>query len=170
MLVLSGAIAVGLVYWEITANLPPLDKIAQYHPPVATQVLADDGTVIGEFYFEKRYLVPIDRIPAVVRHAFIAAEDDGFYRHGGVDPFSILRALINNVAAGGKVQGGSTITQQVIKSLLLTPKKSYERKLKEMVLAMRLERQFTKDEIPGVRGSKRRARSGAESPMTSLSS
>lgn len=147
MLVLSGAIAVGLVYWEITANLPPLDKIAQYHPPVATQVLADDGTVIGEFYFEKRYLVPIDRIPAVVRHAFIAAEDDGFYRHGGVDPFSILRALINNVAAGGKVQGGSTITQQVIKSLLLTPKKSYERKLKEMVLAMRLERQFTKDEI-----------------------
>ncbi len=147
MLALSGAIAVGLVYWEITTNLPPVDKIAQYHPPVATQVLADDGTVIGEFYFEKRYLVPIDRIPALVRNAFIAAEDDGFYRHGGVDPLSILRALINNVAAGGKVQGGSTITQQVVKSLLLTPKKSYERKLKEMVLAMRLERQFTKDEI-----------------------
>jgi penicillin-binding protein 1A len=147
MLALSAAAAVGLVYWEITANLPPIDKIAQYHPPVATQVLADDGTVIGEFYFEKRYLVPIDGIPAIVRNAFIAAEDDGFYRHGGVDPFSVLRAFINNVAAGGKVQGGSTITQQVVKSLLLTPKKSYERKLKEMVLAMRLERQFSKDEI-----------------------
>jgi penicillin-binding protein 1A len=147
VLALSGAAAVGLVYWEIAANLPPLDKIAQYHPPVATQVLADDGTVIGEFYFEKRYLVPIDRIPVLVRNAFIAAEDDGFYRHGGVDPLSILRALINNVAAGGKVQGGSTITQQVVKSLLLTPQKSYERKLKEMLLAMRLEHQFTKDEI-----------------------
>ena len=145
--VLAGAATVGLVYWEITTNLPPIDKIAQYRPPVATQVLADDGTVIGEFYFEKRYLVPIERIPVVVRNAFIAAEDDGFYRHGGVDPFSILRAFINNVAAGGKVQGGSTITQQVVKSLLLTPKKSYERKLKEMILAMRLERQFTKDEI-----------------------
>ena len=147
MLVLASAGAVGLVYWEITANLPPVDKIAQYHPPAATQVLADDGTVIGEFYLEKRYLVPIERIPVLVRNAFIAAEDDGFYRHGGVDPFSILRAFINNVAAGGKVQGGSTITQQVVKSLLLTPKKSYERKLKEMVLAMRLESQFTKDEI-----------------------
>ncbi len=147
VLVLSAAATVGLVYWEITTNLPPVDKIAQYRPPVATQVLADDGTVIGEFYFEKRYLVPIDRIPTIVRNAFIAAEDDGFYRHGGVDPFSVLRAFVNNVAAGGKVQGGSTITQQVVKSLLLTPKKSYERKLKEMVLAMRLERQFTKDEI-----------------------
>jgi penicillin-binding protein 1A len=147
LFVLAAAATVGLVYWEITTNLPPVDKIAQYRPPVATQVLADDGTVIGEFYFEKRYLVPIDRIPAMVRNAFLAAEDDAFYRHGGVDPFSILRALINNVAAGGKVQGGSTITQQVVKSLLLTPKKSYERKLKEMVLALRLERQFTKDEI-----------------------
>jgi len=147
LLALSGAAVVGLVYWEISSNLPPVDKMAQYHPPVATQVLADDGTVIGEFYFEKRYLVPIDRIPTLVRNAFIAAEDDGFYRHGGVDPLSILRALINNVAAGGKVQGGSTITQQVVKSLFLTPKKSYERKLKEMVLAMRLERQFSKDEI-----------------------
>jgi penicillin-binding protein 1A len=145
--VLAGVATVGLVYWEITTNLPPVDKLTQYRPPVATQVLADDGTVIGEFYFEKRYLVPIERIPPVVRNAFIAAEDDGFYRHGGVDPLSILRAFINNVAAGGRVQGGSTITQQVVKSLLLTPKKSYERKLKEMVLAMRLERQFTKDEI-----------------------
>ena len=91
--------------------------------------------------------MPIDRIPVFVRNAFIAAEDDGFYRHGGVDPISILRALINNVVAGGKVQGGSTITQQVVKSLLLTPQKSYERKLKEMILAMRLERQLSKDEI-----------------------
>jgi penicillin-binding protein 1A len=147
MLFLSGAAAVALVYWEITASLPPVDKLVQYRPPVATQLLADDGTVIGEFYFEKRYLVPIERIPLVVRNAFIAAEDDGFYRHGGVDPVSMVRALINNAVAGGKVQGGSTITQQVVKSLLLTPKKSYERKLKEMILALRLERQLSKDQI-----------------------
>ena len=144
---LASAAAVGLVYWEITSSLPPVDKLGQYRPPVATQVLADDGTVIGEFYLEKRYLVPIERIPAVVRNAFIAAEDDGFYRHSGVDPISIVRAFINNVIAGGKVQGGSTITQQVVKSLLLTPQKSYERKLKEMMLALRLERQLSKDEI-----------------------
>ena len=147
IILLSAGIAIGLVYWEITTDLPPVDKLAQYRPPVATQVLADDGTVVGEFYFEKRYLVPIDRIPVLVRNAFLAAEDDGFYRHHGVDPIGILRALINNAAAGGKVQGGSTITQQVVKSLLLTPKKSYERKLKEMILAMRLERQLSKDEI-----------------------
>jgi len=147
MLLLAGAAATALVYWEITSNLPPVDKLAQYRPPVATQVLADDGTVIGEFYFEKRYLVPIEKIPLLVRNAFLAAEDDGFYRHSGVDPISIVRAFINNAVAGGKVQGGSTITQQVVKSLLLSPKKSYERKLKEMMLALRLERQLSKDEI-----------------------
>src|SRR5262249_35199829 len=86
----SVAAGLGLVYWAITPSLPPVDKLAQYRPPVATQVLADDGTVIGEFYFEKRYLVPIEQIPAVVRNAFIAAEDDGFYHHSGVDPLSIL--------------------------------------------------------------------------------
>jgi penicillin-binding protein 1A len=147
IVLVAAGITVGLVYWEITTNMPPVDQLAQYRPPVATQVLADDGTVVGEFYFEKRYLVTIERIPALVRNAFIAAEDDGFYRHGGVDPISILRASINNLVAGGKVQGGSTITQQVVKSLLLTPKKSYERKLKEMILALRLERQLSKDEI-----------------------
>ncbi len=135
------------MYWELTTNLPPIDKLAQYRPPVATEIFADDGTVIGEFYLEKRYLLPIERIPPRVRNAFIAAEDDTFYEHGGVDPISIVRAFVNNVAAGGKVQGGSTITQQVVKSLLLSPKKSYERKLKEVILAMRLERQFSKDEI-----------------------
>ncbi len=147
MLLLAGVAAFTLAYWEITTGLPPVDKLVQYRPPVATQLLADDGTVIGEFYFEKRYLVPIERIPAVVRNAFIAAEDDGFYRHSGVDPISIVRAMINNTVAGGKVQGGSTITQQVVKSLLLSPKKSYERKVKEMILAKRLEHQLPKDQI-----------------------
>ena len=147
MLLLFGGAAVGLVWWELTANLPAVETLAQYRPPVVTQVLADDGTVVGEFYFEKRYVVPIQRIPALVRNAFIAAEDDTFYEHRGINPLSIVRAVINDVVAGGKIQGGSTITQQVVKSLLLTPHKSYERKLKEMVLAVRLERQLSKDDI-----------------------
>ncbi|MBP1687584.1 MAG: penicillin-binding protein [Deltaproteobacteria bacterium] len=147
MALLAASAAAGLIYWELSANLPSTEKLTKYRPPVVTQVLADDGTVVGEFYFEKRYLVPIERIPPVVRKAFLAAEDDAFYRHGGINPVSIVRAAINDLVAGGKVQGGSTITQQVVKSLLLTPRKSYERKLKEILLAMRLERQLSKDEI-----------------------
>jgi len=140
-------VAGGLIYWEVTSTLPPVDRIIQYRPPVATEVFADDGTLIGELYVERRYLTPIDKIPAVVRNAFIAAEDDAFYRHKGVDLISIGRALINNVVSGAKLQGGSTITQQVVKSLLLSPQKSYSRKLREMVLAVRLENQLSKDDI-----------------------
>ena len=140
-------VAGGLIYWEVTSTLPAVDRIIEYRPPVATQVFADDGTLIGELYVERRYLTPIDKIPAVVRNAFIAAEDDAFYRHKGVDLISIGRAMINNVVSGAKMQGGSTITQQVVKSLLLTPQKSYTRKLREMVLAIRLERQLSKDDI-----------------------
>jgi len=145
--VATGAGIAMMVYRQINADLPPIDRAIDYSPPVTTQVFADDGTLIAEFYSEKRYLVPIDRIPRVVRDAFIAAEDDGFYRHKGIEPVSITRALINNVVAGGRIQGGSTITQQVVKQLLLTPEKSYERKLKEMILAMRLEKQLPKDQI-----------------------
>ena len=145
------ALAVGgIVYHELARSLPPLDAVVDYQPPVATQILAEDGTVIGEFFSEKRYQVPIDRIPSQVREAFLAAEDDAFYRHRGVDLSSIIRAFINNLLAGKKVQGGSTITQQVVKSLLLTPRKSYERKLKEIILSLRLEQQLSKDEILGL--------------------
>ena len=148
---LVGAAAVGwMVVREFNANLPSVEPIVQYHPPVTTQVFADDGTLIAEFFSEKRYLVPVDQIPPFVRHAFIAAEDDGFYRHKGVDAASIVRAFINNLVAGSKVQGGSTITQQVVKSLLLSPQKSYERKIKEIVLSVRLEEALSKDEILGL--------------------
>jgi penicillin-binding protein 1A len=147
ILILIGIVsAAGLVYWELTSTLPSVDRIVHYRPPTTTQVLADDGTLIGELYVERRYLTPIAEVPQLVRNAFIAAEDDGFYRHHGVDVASVGRALVNNVMSG-KLQGGSTITQQVVKSLLLTPQKSYTRKLREMVLAIRLERQLSKDEI-----------------------
>jgi penicillin-binding protein 1A len=144
--ILAGA-AVAYLYREISSDLPSIDAALQYQPPVTTQILADDGTVIGEFYSQKRYLVPLEHIPSHVRQAFIAAEDDAFYRHKGIDAAGIVRALVNNVIAGGKVQGGSTITQQVVKSVLLTPQKSYERKIKEMILSMRLEQELPKDQI-----------------------
>ncbi len=134
-----------LLYTEIDANLPTIDGVVDYKPPVATQILARDGTIIGEFFNEKRYLVPFDQIPVHVRQAFIAAEDQSFYSHRGVDPVGITRAFVNSLS--GKVQGGSTITQQVVKNLLLTPERSYERKIKEIILSLRLEQQLTKDEI-----------------------
>ena len=138
----------GIILWrEITADLPPVDDILHYRPPTATRIYADDGTQIGEFYFERRYLVPVERVPPVVRAAFIAAEDADFYRHKGVDLLSITRALLRNVQRGTVIQGGSTITQQVVKSLLLSPEKSYRRKLREILLALQLERHLTKDEI-----------------------
>src|SRR6185369_15178523 len=112
-----------------------------------TRIFADDGTLIGEFYVERRYLVPLDRIPAHVRLAFLAAEDADFYRHRGIDPVSIGRAALANVLHHQVVQGGSTITQQVVKQLLLTPERSYERKLKELFLALRIETKLSKDDI-----------------------
>ena len=110
-----------------------------------------DGTLVGGFYFEKRYLVPIDRIPVHVRNAFIAAEDDSFYRHKGIDPIGIVRAFINNVVAGGKVQGGSTITQQVARTLLMSAQersqRNLKRKLREAILAWQISRRYSKDQI-----------------------
>ena len=132
---------------EIRKDLPPVEQLAGYRPAVASQIYAAGGELVGEFFLEKRYLVPLDKIPLVVRQAFISAEDSNFYHHRGIDAASIARAFVNNVFAGTVVQGGSTITQQVVKSLLLSPERSYERKVKEVLLSLRLERQFTKDEI-----------------------
>ncbi len=147
----AGALAAGVfafVLWrEISAELPPVDQIVHYQPPVATRIYGDDGSLIGEFYVERRYLVPLDAIPQHVRLAFLAAEDADFYKHRGIDPASIVRAFLANVLHHQVVQGGSTITQQVVKQLLLTPERSYERKLKELVLALRLETKLSKDDI-----------------------
>src|SRR5918996_1325652 len=94
----AGGILLILLLWrELQKELPPVEQLANYQPSVATQVLAADGTMIGEFYFERRYLVPLEKIPPVVRQAFIAAEDSAFYRHRGVDFQGILRAFLYNV-------------------------------------------------------------------------
>ena len=97
-LALAGVVAVGavgyVVYREVGEDLPPVDQLLNYRPPTTTQVFAEDGTMLGEFYVERRYLVPLDQVPNHVRLAFLAAEDADFYRHPGIDPFGIAtRAL-----------------------------------------------------------------------------
>jgi len=145
--VLAGGIGAFVVYRELTRDLPPVDQLMSYTPPSSTRIFSDDGTLIGEFFTERRYLVPLDKIPQRVRDAFLAAEDADFYRHPGVDLVSIGRAFAANLSNSGVVQGGSTITQQVVEALLLTPERTYERKAKEFVLALRLETMLSKDDI-----------------------
>jgi len=142
-----GMIAVTLFYFYINEDLPKISKLSDYHPPVVTTVYSDDNRKIGEFYKERRIVIPISRIPQTLKEAFIAAEDSRFYSHPGIDIIGIFRALLKNIEAGGVVQGGSTITQQVTKSFLLTPERSYTRKIKEAILAYRISKTFSKDEI-----------------------
>lgn len=150
-LVALGAIAAAgggyMLYQWVADDLPSFSKIADYRPPLVTTVLARDGSLIGQFYRERRFLVTLDQLPKFVPLAFLAVEDDQFYNHPGVDIKAIARAAIANFQHGSTRQGGSTITQQVVKRLMLTPEKSYERKLKEAILAYRLEKQLSKDDI-----------------------
>jgi penicillin-binding protein 1A len=140
-------VAAALAFWFYSRELPGFRNITDYKPPLVTTVLARDGRVLGYFYKEKRFLVCLQDMPAHLPKAFLAAEDSGFYKHDGIDPWAIFRASLMNLKAGGIKQGGSTITQQVVKRLLLSPEKSFERKIKEAVLAYRLENYLTKDEI-----------------------
>jgi penicillin-binding protein 1A len=138
----------GVAVWrELTMDLPRVTELLDYRPPTATSVVAADGTPIGEFYVERRYLIPIADVPVQVRQAFLAAEDAEFYRHPGIDLAGIVRASIANIRHGEIVQGASTITQQVVKQLLLSSERSFERKGKEMILALELDSKLTKDEI-----------------------
>jgi penicillin-binding protein 1A len=138
----------GVAIWrELTMDLPAVTELLDYRPPTASRVFASDGTPIGEYYVERRYLIPIADVPEHVRLAFLAAEDAEFYRHPGIDVVGIARAVIANVRHGEIVQGASTITQQVVKQLLLSSERSFERKGKELILAVELESKLTKDEI-----------------------
>jgi penicillin-binding protein 1A len=127
--------------------MPKVEELSDYNPALTTTVYAQDQRVLGYLAQEKRFLRSLDQMAEVVPVCFLAAEDHSFYQHEGIDVLGILRAAVKNLQAGHIVQGGSTITQQVIKALLLTPKRSYERKLKEAILAYRLEKNLDKDEI-----------------------
>ncbi|NOY13511.1 MAG: PBP1A family penicillin-binding protein [Deltaproteobacteria bacterium] len=143
---LGAALLVG-AYFYVSATLPKVETLADYHPPLITRIYADDGTIIAEYSRERRILVPFEKIPKALVQAFVAAEDASFFKHQGIDFTSILRAALKNLKAGGITQGGSTITQQVAKKLLLTSERTFSRKFKEAILAWRMEKALTKEEI-----------------------
>ena len=154
--ILVGLVLLGLLvavvvpvsaYLYVSKSLPRVDTLADYRPPIITKVYSDDGAVIAELFEERRIVVPVSRMPKQLIQSFVAAEDANFFKHKGIDIASIIRAAIKNIEAGGIVQGGSTITQQVAKSLLLTPERKFKRKFKEAILAYRMENRLSKEEI-----------------------
>lgn len=146
-LTVLGAVGLFGFYMQINRSLPSTQALKEYQPALVSTIYAADGTVIGEFSEERRFLVALEQMPPHLIRAFLAAEDERFYEHGGVDLPGIFRALLKNLQAGEIVQGGSTITQQVVKSLLLTPERSWIRKIKEAILAYRIDQTLTKDEV-----------------------
>lgn len=145
--ILIGIAGFAGVYFYFANDLPKISSLSDYRPPIITTVYSDDNRKIAEFYEQQRILIPLAHMPKYLIQAFVAAEDARFYEHQGIDLHSIFRAFLKNLKAGGIVQGGSTITQQVTKSFLLTPERSYQRKIKEAILAYRIDRKFTKDQI-----------------------
>lgn len=140
--------AVGAFYFAtLASSLPDLIGIADYKPLVVTEVFDRNGKKFGEFFREKRILIPADEIPEIVVQAFVAAEDDSFFEHGGINYLAVMRAVWANLKTGKKSQGGSTITQQVARSLLLSSEKTYTRKIKEVMLARKMEKVLSKKDI-----------------------
>ncbi|OHB27248.1 MAG: penicillin-binding protein [Phenylobacterium sp. RIFCSPHIGHO2_01_FULL_69_31] len=148
--VAAAAVAVGVYAAWLFHDMPDAGDLVDYHPATATRAYAWDGTLIGEFSRERRIFVPYDAIPAQTAQAFLAAEDHGFFQHGGVDVGGFGRAMVKNVinlAQGRRLEGGSTITQQVAKNILLTSDQTIGRKLKEAILASQLEQTLSKERI-----------------------
>ncbi|MCC6138263.1 MAG: PBP1A family penicillin-binding protein [Bdellovibrionaceae bacterium] len=149
MAALVGLGGIGYVFFEYQ-NLPKLITVADYKPLLSSDIFSRDGEKIGELYSKKegvRYLTPLEQIPETLINAFLAAEDATFYEHGGVNYTAILRAIWVNVISGQKRQGASTITLQTARSLFLSPEKTYVRKLREVLLAYKMEKNLTKKEI-----------------------
>jgi penicillin-binding protein 1A len=145
-----GAVGVTWGVWHYSKDLPDFSQLQDYEPPVMTRVHAADGSLVAEYARERRLYLPIQAIPKNVTDAFIAAEDKNFWEHGGIDPFGILRAIVNNIeqyGTGRRPQGASTITQQVAKNFLVGNETSIDRKIKEALLALRIERAYSKEKI-----------------------
>src|SRR5476649_76538 len=149
LFVVGVAGAAGLL-WHFSKDLPDYSQLQDYEPPVMTRVHAADGSLIGEYARERRLYIPIQAVPKLVINGFLAAEDKNFYEHGGLDFTGIARAVVNlaqNYGSSRRPQGASTITQQVAKNFLLTNEVSFARKLKEALLALKIERTYSKDKI-----------------------
>ena len=147
---LVGVAAVAGLIWHFSKDLPDYSQLQDYEPPVMTRVHAADGALLGEYSKERRLYLPIQAVPKLVINAFLAAEDKNFYEHGGIDFSGMARAAVlyaQNFGSNRRPQGASTITQQVAKNFLLTNEVSFTRKIKEALLAMRIERTYSKDKI-----------------------
>jgi len=153
LLLFGGFAAAGAgvyVFWHFGKGLPDYQQLAHYEPPVMTRIHAGDGRLMAEYATEKRVFVPIRAMPRRIIQAVLAAEDKHFYTHPGIDPLGLARAVLTNIknyGSGRRPVGASTITQQVAKNFLLTNEVSYARKIKEAILAFRIERAFSKDRI-----------------------
>ena len=137
-------------FWYFSIGLPDYKKLSNYQPPISSRVYSKDNKLIAEYALEKRLFIPYDSIPEIVINSFLSAEDKNFFRHAGVDAKGIIRAVINNIkniAQNKRLEGASTITQQVAKNFLLTNEVSIKRKIKEAILAFRIERAYKKERI-----------------------
>ena len=147
---MAGVLVIVAVFYKYGQSLPDFSQLKDYRPPVVSRVHAGDGRFLAEFASEKRIFMPIDQIPDRVKHAFISAEDQNFYQHKGVDAFAVVRAIVTNFrnrSSGRRQIGASTITQQVAKNFLLGNEVSYERKIREALLAFRIESSLSKDRL-----------------------
>ncbi|HEU5016928.1 MAG TPA: penicillin-binding protein 1A [Pseudolabrys sp.] len=150
ILFVVGVGAAAGIMWHYSQDLPDYSQLQDYEPPVTTRVHAADGSLLAEYAKERRLYIPIQAVPKLVINAFLAAEDKNFYEHGGLDFFGIARAAIayvENYGSGRHPQGASTITQQVAKNFLLSNKVTFTRKIKEALLALKIERAYSKDKI-----------------------
>jgi len=143
---LLGGTLIGIVV-GLTHDLPQIRSLEKFKPSEVTRIYSVDKVLLSEFFIEKRDLISLQQMPRYLKEAILATEDRSFYDHGGVDLKGIARAIIHDILAGGFVEGASTITQQLTKTLFLTPRKTLTRKIKEAFLAFQLERRYTKDEI-----------------------
>jgi penicillin-binding protein 1A len=145
--VLSAAGVTAGVLWYAAQDVPSLESLREYQPSLVSRVYSDDRRVIGQYYVERRILTPLSQVPQHLSQAVVAVEDVRFFEHPGLDVVGILRAAWTNLRRGGKVEGASTITQQLARSLFLSPERTYLRKFKELILAHKIELILTKDEI-----------------------
>ena len=144
---IAGFAGASFIYFHYSQDLPDVRELKNYHPSTITQIYSDGDEKVAEFYIEKRIMTPLEDIPLALKQATLAVEDSNFYYHLGIDPKAIFRAFITNMKAGRVVEGGSTITQQLSKTLFLSRERTLPRKIREAILSVRLELVFTKDEI-----------------------
>ena len=147
IITLSGIVS---ILWYYSNDLPDYKFLKNYKPPISSKLYSSDGQLLSEFSSEKRIFVPYNSIPTLVVNSFLSAEDKNFFKHPGVDAKGVIRALINNISnffSSRRLEGASTITQQVAKNFLLSNEVSIDRKLKEAILAFRIERALSKERI-----------------------